>query len=402
MADVRIRGAVRRRGWVALVLAAALALGLATTWRRGGEARAQTAVPAAPAALPGLPLGADHAVGAATVVDNLTVFPIYAKQPEDLGDFTTLEAALEKKVAIVREAGGPSPAPRVTSGAGDHAPREQEIAGEGARVDTVVVENRGKLPILVLAGTIVKGGNQDRQIGEDFVVGPGKTVDVAAFCVERGRWDGERDGKATGGRFVAQKSLALGSVRAAGQYDKDQGQVWSEVARVNAATKKAAPSGTLLATMDDAAIARRRGEMAARLATAVGGAERQEKLVGVAYAVDGEVKGVRWFAGPKLFRLHRETLLHTAAMEAIAVAAARPAGGPAPPPARPEAVAAFVSAMEREAVDERRAKADDAVAVKKGAAGYAAETIVFVDDPAGPGRTPAKKPKTLSKDFVRK
>src|SRR5690606_8900190 len=138
--------------------------------------------------------------------------------------------------------------------------------------DTVVIENRGRLPILVLAGTIVKGGKQDRQIGEDFVVAPGKTVDVAAFCVEQGRWNDNREGRSTGGTFVAQKSLALGNVRAAGQYDKNQGQVWSEVSRVNAANKKGAPSGTLLATLDDAEIARRREAIATRVAGAVGGA----------------------------------------------------------------------------------------------------------------------------------
>ena len=55
-----------------------------------------------------------------------------------------------------------------------------------------MIQNKGKLPILVLAGTIVKGGKQDRQIGEDFVVPRDKQVDVSAFCVEQGRWNGTR------------------------------------------------------------------------------------------------------------------------------------------------------------------------------------------------------------------
>lgn len=400
MAGSWIRGATRRRGRLALVAWAVLTclIGLAERQVREAQAQSAPAAAAAPAALPGLPLGTEHTIGAGTAIDNLTVFPIYAKQPEDLGEFTTLESAIAAKSAVVREVGADSRHETSSAGAGQRIDN-----GDSARVDTVVIENKGKLPILVLAGTIVKGGNQDRQIGEDFVVAPGKTVDVAAFCVEHGRWNGAREGKSTGGQFVAQKSLALGSVRAAGQYDKNQGEVWNQVAQVNAANKKGAPSGTLLATLDDAQIAQRRNAMATQLTSAVGRVDRQDKLVGVAYAVDGKVKGVRWFAGTKLFQLHRDTLLHTAAMEAIAASATRAAGASAPAPARAEAVAAFVTEMEKEAVAERKSKADDAVALKKNASGYASETTVFVEEkPAAPGAPAVKKPKSLSKDFVKK
>lgn len=407
-----IRGAMRRRGWLALALWSVF--GVLWLTLEGGAPRRAMAQPAAPvaAALPGVPLGTEHAVGPGTVVDNLTVFPIYAKTPEDLGEFTTLEAATAAKSVAIREV-GPSEAMAISSaGAGPQAqrqgpqqglPLQQSGGGDRARVDTVVIENKGKLPILVLAGTIVKGGKQDRQIGEDFVVAPGKTVDVAAFCVEQGRWDGAREGKSTGGQFVAQKSLALGSVRAAGQYDKNQSQVWSEVGKVNAANKKSSASGTLMATMDDAQIAARRTGIANQVGKAIGTAPQQDKVVGVAYTVDGQVKGVRWFAGPKLFQLHRETLLHTAAMEAIAASAGRAPGAAVPPPGKAEAVAAFVTDMEKEAVAERKAKADDAVSLKKSAKGYASETFLMVDDPkAAPGRAAPKAPKSLSKDFVKK
>src|SRR5690606_27022247 len=139
-------GASRRRGWVALVLWAALAVGLTATWWRGAEAQVQTA--AAPprdgaSALPGLPLGAEHAIGAPAVVDNLTVFPIYAKSPEDLGEFTALEAALASRTAVVREASGDAPPPVVQSARRNQHGRVNgspiASAGDGARVDTVVI-----------------------------------------------------------------------------------------------------------------------------------------------------------------------------------------------------------------------------------------------------------------------
>ena len=60
------------------------------------------------------------------------------------------------------------------------------------------------MPIFVLAGTIVKGGN------------PKQTSPVDAFCVEHGRWNGNRDGRATAGHFGTSEVLATSKVRAAG------------------------------------------------------------------------------------------------------------------------------------------------------------------------------------------
>ena len=96
-------------------------------------------------------------------------------------------------------------------------------------------------------------------------------------------------------------------------------------------------------------------------------------------------------------------LLHTAAMEAIAANAGRVPGSPAPSAGKPEAVASFVADMEKEVVAERKAKADDSVALKKSSKGYASETFLMVDDPkAAPGRAAPKAPKSLSKDFFKK
>jgi len=385
------RGVWRRRLSLAFILGW---IGMVLTMHRPDEAQAQPKPAlAAPGALPGVPLGTDHAVGAGTVIDNLTVFPIYAKTPEDLGDFTTLEAAVERKTAIVRELG--EAAAPVANGRHGH---RGGGGGDGAQVNTLVIENKGKTAILVLAGTVVKGGKQDRQIGEDFIIPPGKTVNVDAFCVEHGRWDASREGKATGGTFVAQKSLALGSVRAAGQHDKNQGEVWNQVAQANAATKNEAPSGTLLATMDDKQIADQRARMATQLTSSMASAPQQDKLVGIAYAVDGRVKGVRWFAGPKLFKLHQDTLLQTAAMEAIAANASRPNKGGSAAPAKAESVASFVSDMEKQAVAEKRTKSDNVNTYKKSAEGYSSE--VTMDQAPAAGAPP--KPRSVSKDYIKK
>jgi hypothetical protein len=374
---------VRRAIAACLVLASALA-----AWLVGRPLLFAEVAPVAPAAdAPiGTPLGPGHLLGEAIAVDNLTVFPVYAKSPVDLGEFTTLERAIASREAEVRELGGEAGAALV----GD-APSQ-------ARVDTLVVENKGKRSILVLAGTVVKGGKQDRQIAEDFVVAPGKTVDVAAFCVEQGRWNGTRDGQATGGRFVAHKTLALSDVRAAGAYEKDQSKVWAEVGKANAAHAKDAPSSTLMASLDDPELTQRRGAMAGQATRALAAVKHPTQLVGVAYAVDGEVLGLRWFAGPKLFDLYRDALLETAAFEAITAQARAKAAGEQvkKTAAKASDVSAFVTRMENEGVAERTERKGQVGAKKKTDAGYASE-LVLQPASASPGQ-----PAPVTKDFLKR
>ena len=166
----------------------------------------------------GVELATGYVVGDGTQIGNLTVFPVLTREQPDLGPFTTLEAALARGEAEVRE------------------------VGEQGQVNALAVENKGETPIFVLAGTVLEGGKQDRQVGQDVVVGGKQQVNVEAFCVEQGRWTAQREGRTTGGKFAPAKVLADSNVRAAGQYEKNQSQVWSEVSKVNVDNRKQSAS----------------------------------------------------------------------------------------------------------------------------------------------------------------
>lgn len=353
------------------------------------------------ASLPGPALAEDVWVGRGVLVENLTVFPVFTNEPRDLGEFTTLAKAIQLAKAEVREVGSDRESSPALQGGSEF---EQQAGGDAARVDTLVIENRGELPILVLAGTIVKGGKQDRQIGEDFVVPAKQTVDVSAFCVEQGRWNGTREGSSTGGRFTAQATLATGKVRAAGQYDKDQSAVWKQVEQATDAHDKKTASGTLLAAVDDADLSARRVSLSRAAAGALEAAGDRERLVGLAYAVDGEVRGVRWFAGPKLFRLFEASLLETAAFEAItSQAEARAAGKPSTQAvaAKEDAVISFADDMMRAPVSTTEAEQGQRRALKASDEGYASELLLD----ALPGTDPKRKgkpPKAITVDMLKK
>jgi hypothetical protein len=318
--------------------------------------------------------GTPQVVGAPRVIDNLTVFPILSSQQQDLGPITTLDAALAAKTAEVHEIGA-------GSGPG----------GDAAQVNSLVIENKGTVPVYVLAGTIVKGGKQDRQIGEDFIVGARQTMPVEAFCVEHGRWTAEREGVATAGQFGTIGLLTDSRVRTAAELQKDQGQVWAKVASVNEANKKEAASGTLLATVGSADIVARRAALTKKAEAYLAEVQPSHDVVGFAYAIDGKVRSIRWFTDRKVFVMFEDVLVGTAAMEAITVRAEVAASGKpaaASPPATSADVSRFVKDVQDGTIKETRSTPgmnDNAVRETK--AGYSSSTM-FKPSAAAPAAPP--------------
>ncbi len=292
-------------------------------------------------------------LGAPVHESNLTVWPVYTNKPLDIGEFLTLQEAQARKLAHVRELGadGNDVAPgqqreeaQVEFPAGDDPEQDirnalQRRGGGGAQVERVVIENKGKLPILVVAGTIIDGGNQDRQIGQDFVIAAGETVDVDAFCVEHGRWGGEQQVEIVDGvrlevsenlqpstvttspLFKAKSGLAIAPkvVRAAGQYEKDQGKVWENVRSSNAFLKTDNATDTLMGALEEAdektqkLRAAYEHAVAARFARWAAG---PNPPIGFAYAINGKPVTVRTFAHARIFQTQLPAFLKAMAVEA--------------------------------------------------------------------------------------
>ncbi|HEX5136129.1 MAG TPA: DUF6569 family protein [Planctomycetota bacterium] len=299
-----------------------------------------------------------HVLTTPVTVGNLTVWPVRTDRPLDLGEFLTLEEALAKGAAEVRETGGGDARPQQVAAApgqtrnvfvpqqeasapppADQADEPAQTLGEaqeleqqlaqvigGATVNTLVIENKGDLPILVCAGTVVKGGNQDRQIGQDFVIKAKSETPVDAFCVEPGRWQQERLGTDTGGKFQVLDGMATAKVRAKGQYEKDQGGVWQEVAQVreqavrpvsNTTVAPMTAESTSYAVAFDANAAASREDLK-RCEDAVKARFAQgADVVGFAYAINGKPVAVRTFAHPRLLKKQLDDFVRGMATEAL-------------------------------------------------------------------------------------
>ena len=155
-------------------------------------------------------------IGAPITYQDLTIFPVISSQNADTSDFETLDQALSSGDAVISEQGGYMRRTRD----GEPVP----VYTGGSAVNQLVLVNRGKRPLLLLAGEVVSGGKQDRIIGKDRIVPIGSApLPLDVFCVEHGRWTGASM------QFSAAETMVHPTVREQAAVKQDQSQVWAAV-----------------------------------------------------------------------------------------------------------------------------------------------------------------------------
>jgi hypothetical protein len=282
-------------------------------------------------------------VGEPVTYETLTVFPVLSSQEAYTADFETLDAALASGEAIVAEQG--EYMRRSRNGGAESNP----AISSGPQVNQLVLVNRGKKPLLLLAGEVVSGGKQDRIIGKDRIIPVGaQPLPLDVFCVEHSRWTNGRD------TFSAGKTMVHPTVRAEAAVAQDQSKVWAAVRGDTAATRareqadlssnlagappaissqqlshvmaSAAPtegyrniyqSAAVGSSVENFAL-----EVERRFNRATSGLKGQH-IVGVIVAFGGEVAWSDIFASSQLFDAYWSKLLRSYAVEALTRPGAR-------------------------------------------------------------------------------
>jgi len=207
---------------------------------------------AEPVLVPGPDSSGGWRIGEPITYETLTVFPVLSSQEAYTADFATLDAALASGDAIVAEQG--EYMRRSRNGA-----EPAVMSSGGAQVNQLVLVNRGKKPLLLLAGEVVSGGKQDRIIGKDRIIPIGaQPLPLDVFCVEHSRWTNG------GNTFAAAKTMVHPTVREQAAVDQDQNKVWAAVRGdvVGSAAGVGSGGGTVAGA--DAA-ARERAQMSSNL-----------------------------------------------------------------------------------------------------------------------------------------
>jgi hypothetical protein len=272
--------------------------------------------------------------------ENLTIFPVVASKQPDTSGFATLDEALAVGDAVVTEQGNYLRRTR-------DAVMEPLPQGGSAQVNQLVLVNRGKRPLILLAGEVVSGGKQDRIIGKDRIVPAGAPpLPLSVFCVEHGRWTDVSTS------FSAAKMMAHPSVREKAAVEQNQNEVWDAVrsgtsyaarapsisAGASGGTGAAAPApavstNDLRSVISSAAPTESYPKMmqSGRVGASVENFAEQmqrrferatrdlkgERVIGVVVAYGGEVAWSDIFASGDLFDAYWPKLLRSYAVEAV-------------------------------------------------------------------------------------
>ena len=266
------------------------------------------------------------------VYENIAIFPVVSGSSQDTSSFLTLEEGLASGEVMVSERG--------TAGMVRNRDGVRYIPTPSASVNQLVLINRSKRPLLLLAGELVSGGKQDRIIGKDRIVPVGaEPLPLDVFCVEHGRWTGSSS------QFTSSQIIVHPSVREQAAVEQRQSEVWAAVSggtMAGASGSPAAPNAPAarLRTSDlQDAIAseaptqsyrkiyesRHVGgtvdsfvdQVQRRFARATSGL-KGERVVGVVVAYGGDVAWSDIFASSELFHQYWSKLLRSYAVEALA------------------------------------------------------------------------------------
>ena len=157
---------------------------------------------------------------------NLILFPVVRADGKSTMEtpFITLDEGLKSGDVEVTEAGRARGLVR-RRGGGD-TPNSYR----GDEVNTLVLVNHSKQPLLLLAGEVVTGGKQDRIVAKDRIVpADGDPIDLSVFCIEPGRWTENSPVFGASDKSAARSFMVQPEVRERAMVDQDQQQVWDSV-----------------------------------------------------------------------------------------------------------------------------------------------------------------------------
>lgn len=294
------------RGSSAALVGAALVIVAVSWWLGTGSSPGAAGAPSDTSTTP------RPAVEGPFVHDNLAVYLLRGPDRLELEGVITLAQALEQGKAVVRETGD---------------------------VNRLEVENLADTGVFIEAGDIVKGGQQDRVLATDLVLPPKSgPIPIDAFCVEQGRWSA-RAAEPVAHFASSDDALPARRLKLAANAERNQGAVWSEVAKLQEKLAVAAAKPvtgelshtSLQLTLENEAVEKGVSsyvDAVAKHATLT----RYDDVIGFAFAVNGDVVSADLYGASRLALERWPKLLRAAAVEAFAARRDTSAARQAPPP----------------------------------------------------------------------
>ena len=250
----------------------------------------EAAPPESGLALPGAvrEASADEvSLGEPVAYHNISIVPVLTERPGPFQRYALLEEGLEARTLEVRELAGSS---------------------DAAQVNAVEVRNTGTDPVYLLGGEMILGGKQDRIISRDTVIEKSRRwTRVPVFCVEQGRWRGQRM------RFQSGDAIADLSLQKAAM-GEGQSAVWREVSRKNVMHGTQSSTQTYRRTIQNARMRKRIAPYVRELRARMKG---DGAIAGVVFGINGRIHVADIFGNPTLFDKLTDKLLSAYVLEAL-------------------------------------------------------------------------------------
>lgn len=175
-----------------------------------------------------------------------------------------------------------------------------------ADVNRVRVRNRAKRPIFVMAGEMLKDARQDRIVGDDLILPPGKEITVRVFCVEHGRWVAKTE------EFKSGRAMAQASVRLRARAGQEA--VWSQVADEQERLSAPSETGALRSVRESPEV---QGKIRPYTHALSDLPDDFPRACGVVATVGGEILAADLFSSPAIFRQLWPKLLESYVIDSL-------------------------------------------------------------------------------------
>ena len=125
-----------------------------------------------------------------------------------------------------------------------------EISTAGS-VPELMVVNRGDRPVLLVDGKELAGSKQNRVLNTSILVKEVSETKIPVSCTEQGRWSYSSKFFVDSGHIMAHKSRSsksrsvFRSLQSSGQHQSDQGEVWAEIAELQAKAGARSPTSAM-------------------------------------------------------------------------------------------------------------------------------------------------------------
>ena len=169
---------------------------------------------------------------------------------------------------------------------------------EHSTVNTIIVENKSVVPLLLVDGEEIVGGDQNRIMDATILIAPQSEMKVPVNCTEHGRWGFKSEFKQS--EHIANYRTRLAKHHALRSNASVQQAVWDSIDELETSRSFSSPTQAMSESYENAK---------ADLDEFLDAFSVVEGQSGIVVLIDGEVKGFEVFLNSEIYREYHEKII---------------------------------------------------------------------------------------------